>query len=203
MRADLAFTGRPGDQPGRLFSFAIHAPAGSCVLATMLQMSHDALMSDTVGHDEAARLAIRESGLSATRVRVACLALAMREGAPLSRSEFARAMPGRALDRVTLYRTLRRFEEAGLLRRERLPGGDETWCLEACEHGFEQCPGHMHFECRSCGRVECVKTAPARVKRALGRLFAGEGLPVEGARIEAWGICRSCSGNGPGKRRRA
>ena len=118
MRADLAFTGRPGDQPGRLFSFAIHAPAGSCVLATRLQMSHDALMSDTVGHDEAARLAIRESGLSATRVRVACLALAMREGAPLSRAEFARAMPGRALDRVTLYRTLRRFEEAERLLLE-------------------------------------------------------------------------------------
>jgi Fe2+ or Zn2+ uptake regulation protein len=185
-----------------------NASMGSSTLATMLQIPYSAGMIGPGGREdtaEAARTAIREAGLAATRVRVACLALAMRAGAPLSRSEFARATPGRALDRVTLYRTLRRFEEAGLLRRERLPGGDETWCLEACEHGhgLDQCPGHMHFECRSCGRVECVKTAPARVKRALGRLFSGEGLPVEGARIEAWGVCPDCSGERRTKRRRA
>ena len=155
------------------------------------------------GTHEATRAALREVGLAATRVRVGCLALAMRAGAPLTREDFTRSGPGRRIDRVTLYRTLRRFEEAGLLRRERSPGGDEIWCLERCEHGFRECPGHMHFECRSCGRVECVRTAPARVKRALGRLFEGRGLPVEGARIEAWGLCRSCSGPRPGKRRRA
>lgn len=172
-------------------------------------------MRDTDSRDDvdgAARAAIREAGLAATRVRVACLALAMRAGAPLTRARFVRSIPGRELDRVTLYRTLRRFEEAGLLRRERPPGGDETWCIERCEHGLRQCPGHMHFECRACGRVECVKTAPGRVRRALGRLFSakglsgkglsGEALPVEGARIEAWGICRSCSGSPPGRRRR-
>ena len=154
-------------------------------------------MKDTAPRDDAtraARAALKGAGLAATRVRVACLALAMREGAPLARAEFARAMPGRKLDRVTLYRTLRRFEEAGLFRRERASGGGETWCLEACEHGLRQCPGHMHFECRSCGRVECVKTAPSRVRRALERLFGAEGLPVEGARIEAWGLCRRCIG---------
>jgi len=141
-----------------------------------------------------AREALRGAGLAATRVRVACLALAMRGGAPLTRSAFARATPGRRPDRVTLYRTLRRFEEAGLLRREHLPGGEETWCLELCEHGLRECPGHMHFECRSCGRVECVKTDPSRVRRALGALFSEAGLPVEGARIEARGLCRRCSG---------
>ncbi|MHC5057959.1 MAG: Fur family transcriptional regulator [Planctomycetota bacterium] len=166
----------------------------------------------------AARAALKGAGLAATRVRVACLALAMRAGAPITRAELARALPGRKLDRVTLYRTLRRFEEVGLFRRERTPGGEETWCLDACEHGLRRCPGHMHFECRSCGRVECVKTAPSRVRRALGPLFSGEGLPVEGARIEAWGLCRRCTGPGtsvpgarpargagrvPGKRRRA
>ncbi|MHC4250895.1 MAG: Fur family transcriptional regulator [Planctomycetota bacterium] len=183
-------------------------------------------MKDANPRDDAARAArsaLKGAGLAATRVRVACLALAMRAGAPLARAEFARAMPGRSLDRVTLYRTLRRFEEVGLFRRERTPGGEETWCLGACEHGLRRCPGHMHFECRSCGRVECVKTAPSRVRRALGRLFStggvsGEGLPVEGARIEAWGLCRRCTGpgtpvpdvgpargagRGPRKRRRA
>jgi Fe2+ or Zn2+ uptake regulation protein len=139
-----------------------------------------------------ARLALREAGLAATRIRVACVALAMRRGAPLTRLKFTRAMRGRRLDRVTLYRTLRRFEDVGLFRREHTPGGDETWCLEHCEHGHRQCPGHMHFECSSCGRVECVKTEPSRVRRALGRLFEAEGLPVEGARIEAWGVCRRC-----------
>jgi len=153
--------------------------------------------------EQKARAALREAGLAATRVRVACLALAMRKGAPLTRVEFARATPGRVLDRVTLYRTLRRFEEAGLFRREHLPGGEETWCLERCEHGLRRCTGHMHFECRSCGRVECVKTAPARVKRALGGLFGAEGLPVEGASIEAWGVCRRCAGRDRKRRRRA
>jgi len=143
-----------------------------------------------------ARAALKDAGLAATRARVACLVLAMRRGAPLARSDFARAMPGRRPDRVTLYRTLRRFEEAALFRREHLPGGEETWCLELCEHGLRECPGHMHFECRSCGRVECVKTDPARVRRALGALFSGTGLPVEGARIEAWGLCQRCGGGG-------
>ncbi len=154
-------------------------------------------MKDVVSKNDAvrsARAALKEAGLAATRIRVACVALAMRAGAPLTRTAFARSTPGRRLDRVTLYRTLRRFEEAGLFRREHPPGGDETWCLERCEHGLHLCPGHMHFECRSCGRVECVKTEPSRVRRALGRLFEAEGLPVEGARIEAWGVCRRCAG---------
>ncbi len=151
---------------------------------------------------DSARRLLRGAGLAATRVRVACLAFALEAGGPVSREEFGRAVRGGRLDRVTLYRTLRTFEEAGLLRRERTasgPGGGDLWCVGTCEHGHAECPGHVHFECRECGRVECVRTSPSRVSEALGAIFAGTGLPdadysITGARVEASGVCRECRG---------
>ncbi len=148
------------------------------------------------GLAETARRLLRGAALAATKVRVACLRVALGADGPVTRERFARALPGGRVDRVTLYRTLRTFEEAGLVRRKEVSGGGTVWCIDRCEHGLDRCPGHMHFECRECGRVECVRTAPARVRRAVGTLFARSHLPVEGARVEAYGVCRECRPRG-------
>lgn len=144
---------------------------------------------DTSGWGEARRL-LAEVGLSATRARLECLSALMRAGAPLGREELMRSF-SRAPDRVTVYRTLKVFERAGLIRRAQSASGREVWCLEDCEHGLEHCPGHMHFECLSCGARECIRTSPWDVKRIVKRFFAGR-RRLELVQIEARGLCRGC-----------
>jgi len=145
------------------------------------------------GAVEEARRLLRAARLAATPARVGCLAAAIEAGGPVTRESLTRGLARRP-DRVTVYRTLRTLEKAGLLRRGRPREGaarGEAWCLERCEHGLVRCPGHMHFECRSCGALECVKADPLQVTRAIKRFFAGR-RRLEGVRIEAEGLCRSC-----------
>ena len=69
-------------------------------------------------------------------------------------------------------------------------------CVERQTRGLRTIHGNMHvvpIECRQCGALECVKTSPGRVTKALGPLFAERGLPLEDVRVEAYGTCRACA----------
>lgn len=64
------------------------------------------------------------------------------------------------VDRVTLYRTLKSFEEKGVIHR--IADESDTiryaLCKEDCqEHQHKHSDNHVHFQCESCKKTTCLE----------------------------------------------
>lgn len=100
---------------------------------------------------------LRAHALRATPARRAVLAELRERGGAVSAPDLERAVDS---DRVTVYRTLSAFEEAGLVHRIHDGSGAEKYalCPGACSprgHVHE----HAHFRCDACERTECLPTS--------------------------------------------
>ena len=107
--------------------------------------------------------------LRQTPVRRAVLQVVAASPFALSGTEMEEQI-GTDVDRITLYRTLRTFEEKGLVHR--VADNTDTIRYAACsiecsaEAHFDN---HVHFKCTSCQRIYCLSqvaipavTLPAR-----------------------------------------
>ncbi len=129
---------------------------------------------------------LEQHGLRKTAVRATVLHLFLsRPETALSSQDIERELG--EMDRITLYRTLKTFEEKGLIH-EAIDGGTKTkyaLCPEACnvhEHHHE----HAHFRCNACGKTTCleeVHTPPVHAPR---------GFRVEQAHLVLEGKCDQC-----------
>jgi Fe2+ or Zn2+ uptake regulation protein len=93
----------------------------------------------------------------------------------------------RRLGRATVFRTLEALSEAGLARRLEQDG--HVYAYVACRPAH-----HHHLACRVCGSVQevgedLVADISRRARRELG--FA-----IEDARLDFYGICAACLGEG-------
>ncbi len=91
-------------------------------------------------------------------------------------------------DRVTLYRTLKNFEEKGLIHC--IPDSDGEIKYAICVHNCspeKHLDSHVHFKCEKCGNTSCLtnETIPP-IKLPKGYEANKLSLLVEG-------ICDSCS----------
>lgn len=93
-------------------------------------------------------------------------------------------------DRVTTYRTLRAFEERGLVHRIRDAGaaGDRfALCGTACgPQGHAH--AHAHFHCADCDQTFCLAEASAPVPPVLP-----EGYTFDDAQLTYRGRCAGCN----------
>ncbi len=138
---------------------------------------------------EAYEAALREHGLSVTRLRLAIMgALHQRRGAASAADVLARLRRGdRAVHKTTVYRNLASLEAAGLLRV--VPSGGRSVLYElACDH---RAPVHPHFTCRQCGGMVCLE--PVDLSSVWALLTQNSGLRPETAEITLVGLCGSCS----------
>ncbi len=91
-------------------------------------------------------------------------------------------------DRITLYRTLKTFEEKGLIHKA-IDGSDRpkyALCSGHCDvHAHHDY--HAHFHCESCGRTFCVEEVQAP------ELEAPAGFVVEHTYLIINGRCASCT----------
>jgi Fe2+ or Zn2+ uptake regulation protein len=98
-----------------------------------------------------------------------------------------------ALHPTTVYRTLSRLAEAGLVgSRYMEPHGDR------CEH-YEPTSRseHQHFVCAQCGRViEFSAPTLDRMKKDFARRH---GVQVDAASLTLHGLCRMCSSRETGR----
>lgn len=91
-------------------------------------------------------------------------------------------------DRVTLYRTLKTFEEGGLVHTIKDGSGAAKYalCTDACSSGAHR-DLHLHFYCTRCGDTYCLpKTRIPEV--SLPNHFVAEEL-----HLTAMGVCDRCS----------
>lgn len=127
---------------------------------------------------------LRAAGLRATPARARVLASIEAAPHPLPTPALVAAHPD--LDPITLYRTVERLAEAGLVHR--VQGLDGAW--RACAQPAAQpgCPGnHPHFWCTACATLTCL------TDQALPRVVVPAGAQVEARHFLVVGRCPSCA----------
>jgi len=129
---------------------------------------------------------LSEHHIAPTAMRLLVLELLLRQTAAQSLTDIELKME--RTDRVTLYRTIRTFEENGLVHRIEDGSGVTKFaiCAPGCDvEGHHDL--HVHFYCVECKQTHCLpKTIIPEVKLPNGY------QPVE-TQLTVKGICSSCT----------
>jgi len=130
--------------------------------------------------------ALQSSGYRLTAPRraiVELLAAAPRALGPIEVYDLARvSYPGLGL--VTVYRTLEKLEELGLLQRVHLPDG--------CHRYLPAAEGHQHLLlCTDCGQARYFTGDD--FKRLAGSISRETGFEVTDHWLQFYGLCPDCS----------
>ncbi|MDR5591877.1 MULTISPECIES: transcriptional repressor [unclassified Christiangramia] len=92
-------------------------------------------------------------------------------------------------DRTTLYRTLKTFEEKGIVHQ--IDDGSNISKYALCEPGcnceLEQ-DLHLHFHCNNCDETVCL------TEQKIPHINLPDGYIAEDANLVIKGICEKCSG---------
>jgi Fur family ferric uptake transcriptional regulator len=129
---------------------------------------------------------IREKGLKATPSRLSVMEALGLHSLAYAHAELEQMF--KEMDRVTLYRVLNDFEEAGLVHKIVDAAGVTRFAL--CKHS---CPDkhhvdeHVHFNCQSCHKMFCLEQVQAP------RIVMPAGFKVTGLQTLVYGLCKTCS----------
>jgi len=90
-------------------------------------------------------------------------------------------------DRVSIFRSLNAFVEAGLVHRVLDGRGTSCFapCGDACGHGHHN-DAHAHFRCDACGGVFCLEAVE------LPAVSLPRGFKLKGGHVELEGTCKTC-----------
>jgi len=92
---------------------------------------------------------------------------------------------GREIDLATVYRSLKTFQEKGLVRTIRI-ADDSVYYEKSCEHN----PLHAHFYCEECKGVQCLK--PFGFEESSSFMQMAEGKKVASVELIIKGRCERC-----------
>ncbi len=91
-------------------------------------------------------------------------------------------------ERSTLFRTMKTFEEKGIVHQIEDGTGIIKYAL--CEDNCESEIGndlHLHFHCNSCGETVCL------TEHKIPQINLPEGYVAEDINLVAKGVCEKCS----------
>lgn len=129
---------------------------------------------------------LNRHGLRPTPTRRAVLQAFRGQPYALSGADIEKELdPG--TDRITLYRTLKAFEQQGLLHRV----ADETDVVRYAACSIECSPGahfdnHVHFKCEVCQHTYCLSQVAIPAVTLPGRFIAARRDYL------LWGTCGQC-----------
>lgn len=126
------------------------------------------------------------NGLKRTGARIQVLEILSNRNSATSQP-YLENVVGRDIDRVTLYRILKAFEEKGIIHKVIDNQGTANYaiCLGACtEHHHED--GHVHFNCSKCLSVYCLDEVQ------IPALKMPKGFEIEQVTLIVSGICKDC-----------
>jgi Fur family ferric uptake transcriptional regulator len=133
---------------------------------------------------EAAEL-LRSANLRRTGARTGILEVLLRAHRPQTADQIAAKLSRPGADRVTVYRTLEAFLEAGLVHKAFLD--ERTWNFELAHNCTEsQC--HPHFICTGCGDTSCLMDVSLPLAKS-----AGKGFVIHRQRVQLEGLCPKCN----------
>ncbi len=125
-------------------------------------------------------------GLDPTLNRLLVLTILLESDHPLRAKEvYAGLRQRHKLNRVTVYRILDLFAEKGVVSK--ISSGERSFCYCA---PFGRRPGHCHFHCTQCGKVDCIDKdlLPLDEEAVKNRLA----LDVRHIELRLDGVCREC-----------
>lgn len=129
---------------------------------------------------------LQENKLKRTNVRLSVLEIFLNHEEALSHQDIEHQFD--QIDRITLYRTLRTFEEKGIIHKA-LDGSEKqkyALCTEECsEHDHQD--EHPHFYCFKCDRTLCLSEVN------LPAIELPPGYQLQQAHVVLQGICEECS----------
>lgn len=106
---------------------------------------------------------------------------------PQSESEIHVKMQD-AYDRITFYRSIQTLMEAGVVHRIVADNTTVRYALNQCsQHLHEHHNDHVHFYCKQCGRVECLKEV------AIQQYELPDGFLKQECDVVIKGLCRKCA----------
>ncbi len=108
-------------------------------------------------------------------------------GRHITAQELCAALNG--VSKATVYRTLERLVQEGMLRRYTLEGRQAA-CYQF-SGSDSHCREHYHIRCTQCGRLFHVRS-PA-MNRVAGELKEQEGFSLDSSMTVLYGVCRECS----------
>jgi Fur family ferric uptake transcriptional regulator len=103
-------------------------------------------------------LTLRHHAVRLTAIRQSILGALLHSPFALSRTEIEHCL---ALDRVTVYRTLRTFEEKGIVHRI-VDHSETVRYAAACPNAAAPALAndHVHFKCTACQHIYCLSQVP-------------------------------------------
>jgi Fur family ferric uptake transcriptional regulator len=126
--------------------------------------------------------------ISPTAMRILVLEYLQKQNTAVSLQDLERDF--QHSDRTTLYRTLKTFEEKGLIHS--IDDGTEATkyalCAEACKAG-DHYDLHLHFYCYSCKQTYCLP------KHSIPQVTVPDGFELKELNLVAKGVCDRCRGN--------
>ncbi len=135
--------------------------------------------------DDRARHMLKETGLYCTEARLVILKVLMGAVRPLRQDQIGGQLVDRAMNKVTVYRTLESLAEAGLVHRAFMH--KRAWHFELADHCTEkQC--HPHFTCTNCGVTHCLTDISLPMAT-----IPQKGYVISRQQVRLEGLCPACS----------
>lgn len=129
---------------------------------------------------------IREKGLKATPSRLDVIKALDKSGLAYAHAELE--LMFKDMDRVTLYRVLNDFEDAGLVHKIVDADGVTRFalCKLSCpdKHHTDE---HVHFNCQVCHKMFCLENIH------VPHIKMPPGYKVTSLQTLVYGLCKSCS----------
>lgn len=126
---------------------------------------------------------LKKASLRRTKPRKQVLSVLLKSKKPLTQEQIADKLKKRA-DKVTIYRTLETFMEAGIIHKAYLR--ERTWHFELADRCSEkQC--HPHFTCTNCGEMRCMPEIVMPMAKSPDKNYR---ITHQQVRLE--GLCPKC-----------
>jgi len=98
----------------------------------------------------------------------------------------------KGFDRVTLYRTIKTFEEKGIIHRIASETDSISYalCKDSCaenDHKHKHVDDHIHFTCHKCEKTLCLDAYH------IPQIKIPDGFQVENIQLIVAGLCNKCS----------
>jgi Fur family ferric uptake transcriptional regulator len=136
---------------------------------------------------------LNDNGVRPTAMRILIYKYMAEKQVAVALTDIEHAFPprraGAGADRTTLYRTLKTFEENGIVHQ--IDDGTNISKYALCEPGcnceLEQ-DLHLHFHCSNCDETVCL------TEQKIPHINLPDGYIAEDANLVLKGICEKCSG---------
>jgi len=131
-----------------------------------------------------AQTLLNSADLRLTRPRLAVLGVLLEAGKPVTHEQITAKLAEAAPDKVTIYRVLESFVEAGLVHKAFLRDRAQHFEL-ANRCTSSQC--HPHFTCTSCDQTHCLTDTDMPMAKPPA------GFTILHQRVQLEGLCPNCS----------